>query len=151
MFDVTNAADLLALKTEINTDPNGYGYVPEATQTVLDLINLARPAFTQENASVSSEDIKSLTTFDAYDGLGIDKQEWIRWRTSGDDAVKVTPDLRTQLAGDGTTSMWAVADRAAMIAVMLGIIDREGSRAEDLFGKGTTISRSDWIAARESI
>lgn len=154
-FDRTDPADLLALKTEVNTDPDSLGYNASVTQEgVLDVINLPRSAYSRPKDKVSSAVIRSGTTYDAYDGLAIDEQEWLRWMTGSNGAVEenmpVTPDLRERLIGDGGTSIWAPADRTAMETVMLAIFTSDGSRAEDLFGVGTSISRDDWIAARDS-
>ena len=154
-FDRTNPADLAALKAEVNTDPDALGYDQSVTQDgVLDIINLARTAYTQQKEKVSAAAIRSGTSYDGYDGLAIDEQEWLRWMTGSngfeEENMPVTADLRARLTGDGGTSIWAPADRTAMEAAMVAVFDRDGSRAEDLFGIGTTISRDDWIAARDS-
>ena len=159
MFDINNPADLLTLKTEVNTDPNAYGYIPESTQEgVLDIINLARPEITVSKPYISAGAIKDGTFFEAYDGAGVDEQEWLRWITEGgstEDGLKVTQDLRDRLTGvtGGSAtgnSIWAVGERPAMEAAMLALIDVAGTRAEQLFDYGTIISRNDWITARDS-
>ena len=158
-FDINNPADLLALKTEVNTDPNAYGYIPEATHDgVLDIINLKRAEITVSKPRISPTAIKDDTFFEAYSGLLADPQEWLRWITEGGDAgdtLLVTQDLRdrlTGLTGGSLTgdSVWAVGERTEMEAAMLSLIDVDGSRAEELFGYGTSISRNYWFAARDS-
>ena len=159
-FNVNDPADLLSLKTEVNTDPNTYGYVPESTyEGVLDIINLKRATITTNKPVISSADIKSLTYFDAYNNLSIDEQEWITWMTenaaAGVEDLTVTQDLRDRLTGvlGGSVtgdSIWAAADDDVMEPLMLALIDVDGSRSEELYGYGTTISRTDWIAARDS-
>lgn len=152
-FDRTDPTDLLALKTEINTDPDGLGYVPENTNAGVALINEVG-AYTVSKLKISASDVRSTTTYDAYDNLAIDEQEWIRWMTGSngfdEENMTVTPDLRTQLTGPGTASIWAAADRDAMNAAMLALIEVPGSRAQDLFGYDTSISRDDWLAAVNS-
>ena len=159
MFDINDPADLAALKTEITTDPNTYGYDPTSTYTgILDIINEKRGTITVSKPFISPIDIKKETTYDAYNNLAIDEQEWLRWMTadvSGQENLAVTSDLRDRLTGvtGGSAtgdSIWAVADRATFEPAMLSLIDVDGSRAEELFGYGTTISRNDWIAARDS-
>lgn len=152
-FDINNPDDLLALKTEVNTDPQSYGYVPENTQDgVLDIVNLKRAAITVSKPRISSDDVKNLTTYDAFEGLLTPEENWLQWRTAsaqtGVDDLMVTPDLREKLVGPD--SIWAAADDDAMEPLMLALIDVDGSRAEELFGYGTTISRNDWFAARDS-
>lgn len=154
-FDRTDPADLAALKSEVNTDPDGLGYNPADTNAgVIEPINLARVAYVQQKPNVASSAIRGGTTYDAYDGLAIDEQEWLRWMTGsnggGEENMPVTADLRLRLLGDGGTSIWAVADRTEMESVMSGIFSRDGSRAEDLWGIDTFISEQDWFAARDS-
>jgi len=152
-FDRNDPADLLELKTEVNTDPLGLGYDPLGTnQAVVDIINAKD--FTVDKLKISTADVRSTTTFDAYNNLSIDEQEWIRWMTGtngfNEENMVVTADLRTQLTGPGSDSIWALADRTEMNAAMLALIEVPGSRAEVLWGHGTLISREDWAAARDS-
>ena len=153
-FDVNDPADLLELKTEIETDPTGLGYSDENTSDDIALINDTQQTITVSKPKISSALVRSETTFDAYNNLSIDEQEWLRWMTGSngfeEENLTVTPDLRTQLTGPGPASIWAVADRDEMNTVMLSLIDVDGSRAEELFGYGASISINDWIAARNS-
>ena len=152
-FDRTDPADLAALKTEIETDPQGYGYDPASTDAgVLQPINEIRDTITLNKDFVSPAEIKTATTYAAYDGLAIDEQEWLRWMTvgNGEPTLKTTPDLVARLSGNGGSSIWAVADRTEMEAAMTAILTRAGSRAEELFGLNTSITRDDWFAARDS-
>lgn len=156
-FDRNDPADLLALKNEVNSDPLALGYnaVSGDTGLVLDTINAKDAQFTASKPVISPADVRSTCTYDAYNALSIDEQEWIRWMTGngGDEQLPVTADLRLQLTdaeGNGTNSIWAAGDRTAMNAAMLALIDVDGSRAEDLFGIGAVISKTDWFAARDS-
>ena len=153
-FDRTDPADLLALKNEIANDPDGLGYLPGSTQQgVLDVINLARPTYTVSKPKISAANVRSATTYDAYNALLADEQEWLRWITGSngvnEESLVVTPDLRTQLT-DAADSIWSAGTKVVMNAAMLALIDIDGSRAEDLFGFGTVISRDDWFEARDS-
>ena len=118
---------------------------------------MARVAITISKPNISAADVRGATTYDAYNNLSIDEQEWIRWVTGSngvnEESVEVTPDLRLQLTdaeGNGTGSIWAASNRAAMNAAMLALIDVAGSRAEQLWGYATVIGRADWLAARDS-
>ena len=152
MFDVNDPADLLALKNEVNNDPLGLGYDQNANITqITGLINAKN--YTVSKPEISSALIRSACTYDAYNNLAIDEQEWIRWITPGakdEEDLTVTVDLTTRLTGPDSASIWAVADRVAMNAAMLALIEVPGSRAEILFGYGASISESDWAAARDS-
>jgi len=154
-FDRNDPDDLLALKTEINTDPLGLGYDTDGNSAVLvGVINETNPAFIVSKPKISSAAVRSATTFDAYDGVLADAQEWLRWMTGSngfeEENLIVTPDLRTQLTGPGSVSIWAAGETVEMNAAMLALIDIPGSRAEILWGFGTSISEQDWYAARDS-
>lgn len=153
-FDRNDPADLLALKNEVNNDPLGLGYNASSgdTNLILSTINEKTSQFTISKPKISAADIRSATTYDAYNGLAIDEQEWLRWVTGSsgfeEENLTVTADLRNQLVESST--FWAAADRTEMQAAMTLIFDVDGSRGEDLFGFGTAISRDDWFAARDS-
>ena len=153
-FDRNNPNDLLALKTEVNTDPNAYGYVPEDTNLVLDILALKRAEITVSRPTLQAVEIMSAAYFEAYNGLAIDEQEWLRWITSVE-IIEVTQDVRdrfTGILGGSLTgdSIWSAATDDVMEPIMLALIDIDGSRAEELFDYGTVISRDDWFAARDS-
>lgn len=157
-FDRNDPDDLLSLKTEVNTDPLGLGYaaVIDSTNELLGLLNGKEhsPTFIVSKPNISSALVRGTATFDAYDNLLADEQEWLRWMTGSngfnEENIVVTADLRARLTGPGSASIWAVADRVEMNQAMLDLIDVPGSRAEVLYDYGTVISRDDWIAARDS-
>jgi hypothetical protein len=152
-FDINDPADLLALKNEINNDPLSLGYNP-VSGDVTNIINIINTkSYTVSKPKISAADIRSATTYDAYNNLSIDEQEWIRWMTGSNgfdqENVTVTQDLRDRLT-DGVNSIWAAGDRTAMNAAMLALIEVSGSRAEVLFGYGTVLNKNDYAAARDS-
>lgn len=159
-FNRSDPTDLATLKNEVLTDPQSIGYAATQdehggwrTQQLLDLLNgktlekVAKP-------KISPANVRSAVTFDAYNALSIDEQEWIRWMTGSngatDESLVVTTDLRTRLTGPGAASIWAAAQRDAMNQAMLDIIDVDGSRIEILFGYGCVVSRDDLNAALQS-
>ena len=153
-FDRTNPNHLAALKAEVTNDPLliGYSAVGGSTQALLDLLNAKN--YTVAKPKISAASIRSETTYDAYNNLSIDEQEWLRWITGSGgfetEDILVTDDVRERLAGEGGQSIWATSNRSAMEAAMLALMDVPGSRAEVLFGFDTVITREDWIAARDS-
>lgn len=154
-FNRNDPADLATLKTEVATDPLALGYDPEGlgTQDLLNKLNAKN--YTVSKPMINSDDVKDATTYDAFQGLLDPEEVWLQWQTIRQgigDNMAVTAELRQKLAGDpiSTDSIWAAADRAAMNAAMLALMDVPGSRAEVLFGYGTMISRDDWFAARDS-
>jgi hypothetical protein len=121
------------------------------------LINEVRPEITVSKPRIAGNSIKNATYYEAYNTLSIDEQEYIRWITEGasdEDTILVTQNLRDMLTGTlgggSVDSIWAAAHDDIMEPIMLALIDVPGNRAEELFGYGSSISRSDWIAARDS-
>ena len=158
-FNRNDPADLAALKAEVELDPLAIGYdAPSGNaRQVVDL--LAENNYTVSKPRISTADVRSATTYQAYNRLAQDEQEWLVWMTGtngyNEENMIVTPDLRERLCGEtggggGNSSIWAGGDRDEMEALMLGLFDVQGSRAEVLFGYGTRISHSDWYAARDS-
>ena len=152
-FDRNDPADLLALKTEVNTDPDGLGYIPDSTfEGVLDIINLKRAAYIVSKPAIAPALVRAATTYDAYNNLSIDEQEWVRWMTPNSGDFQVTDDMKLQLTGrsrasggvvgtgNDSNSFWAAAHRNEMAPVFLALIEVPGSRAEVLWDEGSMVS-----------
>jgi len=148
-FDVNDAADLLALKTEVNDDPISMGYasVVDITQQLLKLLN--DPA-NNVNSDVADRVFTAESMMDALDPTDYDAQQ----------TVAGTPDYVHTLVEMGGSAGIDISTYKAkfrsMFAVNSGTVvalDAQTSplsRAEVLFGQGTTLTRNDWIAARSS-
>ena len=147
---------LVALKDEIVGDPQGLGYKNSATANdwkedseIADLINAKN--FVIDRPQVASGDINGDTEFAWYDGMTIDKQEFYTLQTRRE-FWKVSADMKLFLTGrslavDGVAgagadnqSEWAAADDQDAAPAMLALIEVPGSRAEVLWGVGTSIS-----------
>lgn len=152
-FNRNDPADLAALKSEMINDPlsSGYNLASGDIANIVSLINAKN--YTVSKPKISSADVRSTCTYDAYNALSIDEQEWIRWMTGAngfeEENLAVTADLREKLTA-GASSIWADGQRDEMTAAMLALIDVPGSRAEVLFGHGTIISLRDCTTARDS-
>jgi hypothetical protein len=146
---------LQALHDEIEADPVTLGYKEgsgawKGDQVIADLINAKN--YVIDQTSIDMEAVRASTTYEGYDTLAIDEQEWLRWMTPGSGQFVVTADMKLQLtgrtlttsgvAGTGTDaqSFWAAAHRGALAPAMLALIEIGGSRAEVLWGAGVTIS-----------
>lgn len=145
---------LQALHDEVEADPEGIGYKIGAAwkgdQEIADLINAKN--YVVDNDSVAMEEIRAGVTYAAYDTLAIDEQEWLRWMTPDAGDCAVTANMKMQLTGrslasngvagtgDESASFWAAAHRSEMALAMLALIEVAGSRAEVLWGAGTTIT-----------
>ena len=147
-FDRNDPADLLALKTEVNTDPIGMGYaaVVEQTQQLLKLLN--DPA-NNVGGDTASRIFEVDSMMDALDPTDFEAPQ------TGANAAEYVIQLIAYGGQIGSIVGFETKFRS-MFAVNSGTIvalDAQNvtlSRAEVLFGQGTVITRDDWIAARDS-
>ena len=150
-FDRSNAADLAALKSEVNTDPITMGYNPTGpTQQLLNLLN-------DPSNNVGGETIQAVLTPRSL------------WEAAADNSDDLTPHGQfsegDQIAFRGLLEItanvdddisWARTRVQNLFPAQDGIRQdleaqvRDLSRAEVLFGENTNISRLDWAAARDS-
>ena len=156
-FNRNDPADLAALKAEATNDPQGIGYTVLTDGNATKFIDeISAKNYTVEKPKISSALVRSTCTYEAFDGLLGPEQGWLTWMTGSngfdEENLVVTADVRQNLAGDPTANdaIWAASDRNAMNAAMLALINVSGSRAEVLFGYGTTLTINDWVASRDS-
>ena len=148
---------LVALKDEIVLDPQGLGYKnvddtwtgganpPKDDQEIADLLNAKNLFIDRE--SVEMEQVRGQTSFDNYNPLSIDEQEWLRWQTPNGGMWKITEATKIDLTGRALTvngaagvgsdnaSFWAASQRANVIPKMLAIIEIPGGRGQVLWGE----------------
>jgi hypothetical protein len=148
-FDVTDAADLAALKTEVNTDPIGMGYDPTGpTATLLKLLNDPSLNKTPAPDNTASRPFDALGLMDALDPSDYDSPQ------AGTKAAEYTHML-LELAAYSDISTYKTKWRSqfagnSATVTALDAQEADLSRAESLFGQGTVISRDDWTTARDS-
>lgn len=144
-YDRSDPADLLQLKTEVNTDPLGMGYNPSgSTAQLLKLLNDAAENLGGETVARTFD---AEAMHDALDPSEFDAQqtaagapEYVAALTSAQfDISGLKSKFRSMFAGNSATVTALDAQTTAL------------SRAEVLFGQGTNISREDWFAARDSV
>ncbi len=146
------------LHDQIEADPEGLGYKEAGgewkdDQVVADLINAKNYIIDRDNTPM--EDTRATVTYDAYNNLSIDEQEWITWMTPNSGEFRVNADMKLQLTGRTLTvngvpgsgadndSFWAAADDQDMAPVMLALIEVPGSWAEVLWGERSMVSVLD--------
>lgn len=158
-------AQIAQLKTELQTDPRGYGY-NAAVRNDTDMaekINRVRDGAAGnvpsnptaaggstdgkikiQAAAVDTGAMRAATTYAAYNGLTAGDRAFFNWLT-GAGAISVNADNLQSLAGvpTATGSIWATADRAVMNAAMDLLLRPYGSRGAELFGRGVTVSIDD--------
>ena len=149
-FDVNDPAHLLELKTEQADDPIGMGYAAVDTQTQQTLKLFNDPANNVGGQSadtpLSPEVLLQVLDADEYQGPPVG------------DSGRALFDLYIA-AGLSDNSIELEQFRAAIKSIFatngatntaIDALQSLLSRAEFLFGQGTVISKSDWIAARDS-
>lgn len=157
------AFTLQELHDRIEVDPLTIGYKEaggewKGDQEIADLMNAK--SFIIDRTNVPMEQVRATVTYEAYDTLAIDEQEWLRWMTPNSGLFEVTADMKMQLSGrtlatNGVSgvgadnnSFWALAHDQDMAPAMLALIETPGSDAEIAWGEGTTITASNvgWAA-----
>jgi len=146
-FDQANPAHLLTLKTEVATDPIGMGYsgVINVTSRLLAMINDPDQNVGAENTSV---ELTVDALFDAVNPADLDGPQVSQGERDlllslmARDLSLSLEHRRTQIRAWFRTNSTTVDNLDAMVRLL--------SRAEVLFGAGTTISKANWLAARDS-
>jgi hypothetical protein len=136
------------LKSELNTDPNAYGYAPfiasGADQNLADMLNLPRAAIVMPRPDVNPLEVLeaiNVADFVAANAQTILMGSWLESLTqfqqirilkeNGSDTRVMTNLMRFLVNGSQSeVRLRALASRA-------------GSRAEQLFGVGTTVAHMD--------
>lgn len=161
---------IAVLRTELQNDPRGYGYNSTARNdadmalrinTVRDGTNppssptadggVASGLIKINNPSVSTALIRSTVSLAAFGGLVTVNQAYLEWITN-EGALSVNAALLQNLAGIPTanSAIWAAGDRVAMNAALEAIMRHNGSRAEEKFGAGVTVTIDDVSRALNS-
>ena len=130
------AIDLQALKDEINTNPASMPY-PAFTAAndaaIADVLNNADGSNprTVDNETIMASEFVAQTTFGAYDGLTASETAYYDMIVNREE-IAVTGDTKSNWAGIGGTSVWAVANRPTMEPRITALMQRQGSRAEEI-------------------
>ena len=146
-FDRNDSADLAALQSEITGDPAAMGYtaVVDNTSRLLKLLN--DPANNTGGETTGQELTAALllsvidTSDFASNQVDQGERDWLKmvfeYALQGQDIEPFRAKITGIFQNNSTTNQAIAA------------LTRPLSRAEVLFGAGTAITRTDWIAARE--
>lgn len=149
-FDNTNSADLLALKNEVNLDPIGMGYASAAgTPPLLKLLNGPTDNVGGETVGADFTADLVMKVIDSDDiTIGAKFSEgnarWLDYLMNSASAISNFADFESRFRAIFTDN--PVTQTIQNLDAELKAI----SRAEVLFGIDTTISKADWLAARDS-
>jgi len=151
MFSVDNPANLLALKTEITTDPIGMGYVlainDDATYRITRRLNKPNRNVGGESIDRKIRDLTILEVADVivqadYAGLNAYGKQWIQMfiNRPTDESIRSYRVKLRQLFSPTSATFLAIK----------ALLPKPASRAEVLFGLNTIITNSDVNKSRQS-
>uniref|UniRef100_A0A6M3IJS8 Uncharacterized protein n=1 Tax=viral metagenome TaxID=1070528 RepID=A0A6M3IJS8_9ZZZZ len=137
--------DYAILKTEITSDPRGYGYatpwVAGTDWQVAELLNRVRDTIAVDKDLVSTPEIFEAIVPGEWAVASAQEKQRIQLILSMGSVDLRGPNTRASFQaafGSGTQS------RANLVA----LLTRKGSRAEELFGSGVSVSWDDVAKAR---
>lgn len=153
-FDKTNTVDLVTLRDEELNDPIGMGYalVTGITRKTMDLLNnpLKNIGLEETDETLTSDLLLSSIE---PDDLTIDvskftqgKSDWLAMLLAASEGL--TADLTVNR--DKILALFNETPQTTTYT-NLAALKRRLSRVEVLFGEGTVISKTDWVAARDYI
>ena len=137
-FDRTNTADLQALQDDVLLDPINMGYTTLPYSDTKKLLNALNDSSNNVGLETAGPLFSHQVLMDTWESKGV-LNEMLPWiealtREQGD----ITRYEAKYRANCGSNSL------SALNAVTVPL-----SRAEVLFGQGTTISKDDWYASRD--
>lgn len=144
------AIDLVALATEINTDPTGRGYAPHITSgndgEIAILLNEVQAGINIQRSSLTSPEIFEATDLAEYRALTAQSRQMYQVVvTIGSGAggpsgggIPVGPGTNARLILAGLFPAGSTT-RANLVALVM----RTGSRGEELFGENVVVSSKD--------
>jgi hypothetical protein len=128
-----STSDLGILASEINTDPDGLGYAPSTDgsrdEIIADMLNAATTAYIVDRDTVGNGEIVEAVASSEWDSLTANNQRLF--------LAQVSPETIQNTAR--TKAAFATIFPAGTLsrANLLELVQRSGSRIEDLFGTGS--------------
>lgn len=140
------AIDYAALKVEIQTDPNGYGYAEPLSYRidwqVAELLNHVRPTISVPRPDVTPlEILEAINVQDFISNANVLYASWFESLTQFP-SVRVLKENGTD-ARVMTNLQKLLSNGSASETRVRALASRTGSRAEQLFGVGTVIQAED--------
>lgn len=153
MFDITNQSHLTMLKNEVLTDPIGMGYnaVIDQTQNLLKLLNNPSSNIGDGTPGQETQISRPFSPQSLLDAL--DPTDFSSPQTSTGAANYA--HMLIEIGAYSSIEQYKLkfismfANNSNTVEALIAQI-REISRAEAIFGEGTSITRNDWITARDN-
>ena len=145
-FDRNDPADLTALWNEVTLDPLSFGYNPDGVNDIVRKINDADLNFSLDPTATVAEKLTVALLLDVIETADFDSPqvtdgerryiESFMGRELNEDVDRWKAKIQAAFQTNSTTSQ------------AIDALVRNVSRAEKLWGEGTTIVKDDWFAAR---
>jgi len=148
-FDKNNPADLAALKSEVESDPISMGYAAVVDTNINQLIRLINDPDDNVGGETVNTELTAEILLDVIDTgdfasnqVDQGERDWIKmcfdYALQGTSIEKYRAKIKGIFQANSQTNN------------NIDALFRALSRAEVLFGAGATISKADWLAARDS-
>lgn len=140
---------LAALKNELTADPLAIGYATMSDAAAADALNLVRATITVRRKDILPQEV--LEAIDSRDFVGTPNPAHVAWFES------VTQLRAMRLENDDGTETTTLGNLRRLLssptpqgsrARLTGVVTRQGSRAEQLFGTGAAIEHIEVAQAR---
>jgi hypothetical protein len=137
---------LQQLKAEIQTDPVALGYAAVAgdTQDLADKLNAIRPGSTIQRSTIASAEFVNCLVLADYVALSDPQRAYVA-------LIALLPNIPTTAGNQVRTNLLAIFGvGTATRGNVAAIVQRTGTRAEELFGAGVSVAHADVAAALAS-
>lgn len=141
-----NNDQLVALKTELDTDPNTLGYSGASHPDAATLLNAIAAANQIPNTSVDIHAVRDEIRLAEWEALTQGKRDMIMLIFGNGD---VTVDITNALVVAQILGVFTVGDAPLTRAAMIALATRDGSRAAVLFGANVNVTSADVMEARQ--
>jgi len=139
------------LKTEITTDPQALGYAGKSDSECADILNLIRATIIIRRDNIMPFEVLEAVDNRDFDTLITAAQIGLLQALAGQRALRIINDDGTDTRTLGNLRrMFQNPGPQGTRARLVDMANRDGSRAEQLFGTNTFITPSDVAQARES-
>ena len=132
-------ADLLAIKTELATDPSALGYTGDDARDA-EKINALSGGISIDRSDLSTDDLIESINHAEFISLSTADRQYLAVLLSGD-SVDTRPGTEAR-----TGLMALFGGGSATRANIVALLDRKGSRIDELFQAGTLESGASWKA-----
>ncbi len=132
--------DLTALKAELDNDPSGRGYAGTQDAEAAVLLNEVQVGLTINRTEASTQEIREAVEVADWTSRTAAQRDAMMFLTAGE---ALNPNNANVVA-----AFQSIFSATGTLTKLAALQTEDGSRAEELFGDGTTVQHRDVAAAR---